>query len=271
MQYDPIKRSLGAVFNKTPLLRIFFYSLLDLLLLRSWHVRKELRKWASSKTPGSRVNILDAGSGFGQYTWFMSGLKLSSSIKAVDVKDEQIADCNGFFAKTSRKGVLFEKADLTVFREPDRFDLILSVDVMEHIAEDEKVFANFYDSLTQEGLLIVSTPSDQGGSDVHEHDHGESFIDEHVRDGYNIDDIQAKLKKAGFSHTEARYTYGTSGQIGWRLSMKYPILMLNSSKLFFIILPFYYVLTFPFALLFNCIDLYSSHPKGTGLLVRAWK
>jgi 2-polyprenyl-3-methyl-5-hydroxy-6-metoxy-1,4-benzoquinol methylase len=271
MQYDPIKRSLGKVFNKTPFLRKLFYKLLDILLLRSWHVRKELRKWASSHAMKGPVNILDAGSGFGQYTYFMSGLDIRSNILAVDVKEEQIADCNEFFNKAHLPFVVFEKADLTTFTRKDHFDLILSVDVMEHIAEDEKVFANFHASLTPQGMLIISTPSDQGGSDVHDHDHGESFIDEHVRDGYNISDIQEKLRKAGFSRTEASYTYGKPGQTGWKLSMKYPIQMLNISKLFFIILPLYYLLTFPFALVFNYFDLHSNHKSGTGLLVKAWK
>jgi len=201
----------------------------------------------------------------------MSGLRLNSSILAVDVKDEQIADCNDFFGRINRKDVLFEKADLVGFIKHDFFDLILSVDVMEHINEDEQVFLNFYHSLSADGMLLVSTPSDQGGSDVHDHDHGESFIDEHVRDGYNITGIREKLRQAGFSRTEARYTYGKPGQLGWKLSMKYPILMLNASKLSFIILPFYYLLTFPFALLFNFTDLHTSHQSGTGLLVKAWK
>ncbi len=271
MQYDPIKRSLGKVFNKTPFLRRLFYKLLDILLLRSWHVRKELRLWARKKAGQGRMNILDAGSGFGQYTYFMSGLSPDTSILAVDVKDEQIADCNAFFNSIHRKNVLFEKADLTAFTKQAYFDLILSVDVMEHIAEDEKVFSNFYDSLAQDGILLISTPSDQGGSDVHDHDHGESFIDEHVRDGYNIGDIREKLSKAGFSRSEARYTYGKPGQLGWKLSMKYPIRMLNASKLLFIILPFYYLVTFPFTLVFNYIDLCTKHKSGTGLLVKAWK
>ena len=43
MQYDPIKRFLGNVFNKSPFLRKTFYGLLDLLLLRALHVHKELR------------------------------------------------------------------------------------------------------------------------------------------------------------------------------------------------------------------------------------
>ncbi|MCX6286766.1 MAG: methyltransferase type 11, partial [Bacteroidetes bacterium] len=86
-----------------------------------------------------------------------------------------------------------------------------------------------------------------------------------------ISDIREKIRKAGFSRSEASYTYGKPGQLGWKLSMTYPILMLNASRLLFIILPFYYLITFPFALLFNYIDLHSKHESGTGLLVKAWK
>ena len=273
MQYDPIKKSLGKVFNKTPFLRILFYKLLDLMLLRAWHVRREIRSWAAGSQPADRNSkryMLDAGSGFGQYTYFLSGLNRFWFVDAVDVKDEQIADCNAFFTRIGRKNVLFEKADLTQFSKPDRFDFILSVDVMEHIADDESVFRNFYDSLTQLGMLLISTPSDQGGSDVHDHEEGESFIDEHVRDGYNITGIQEKLKRAGFTKTEARFTYGTPGKIAWRLSMKYPILMLNTTKLFFILLPFYYLLTYPLAFFCNWLDTRMQHKTGTGLIVKAW-
>jgi hypothetical protein len=120
------------------------------------------------------------------------------------------------------------------------------------------------------GMLLISTPSDQGGSDVH--DDGESsFIEEHVRDGYNIKEIENKLLEAGFSKVEARYSYGSPGKIAWRLSMKYPILMLGVSKLFFVILPFYFVLVYPFAFILNYLDTNTNHPTGTGLIVKAWK
>jgi len=269
MQYDPIKKSLGQVFNKTPFLRVIFYKLIDLLLLRTWHVKKAIKVWTREQS-GKR-NILDAGSGFGQYTYFLSGISKSWFVNAVDVKEEQIADCNRFFFRISRQNVIFETGDLTTYVKPDTYDLILSVDVMEHILEDEKVFVNFYDSLTNNGMLLISTPSDQGGSDVHEHKEDSSFIDEHVRDGYNINEIQEEIRNAGFSKTEARYTYGKPGQAGWKLSIKYPILMLNASKLFFIIIPFYYILTFPIALIFNYFDLHRNHKSGTGLIVKAWK
>lgn len=269
MEYDPIKRSLGNVFNKSPFLRKTFYHLLDLLLLRSWHVHKELREW-SSELRESKIDILDAGAGFGQYSYWMSGKFPKSTILSVDVKDEQVADCNNFFQSIGRKNVKFEVADLTKFVKENSFDLALSVDVMEHILEDVQVFKNIHTSLKQGGMLLISTPSDQGGSDVHEDSDG-SFIGEHVRDGYNIKDIQEKLTLAGFSKVEPRYAYGTPGKISWRLSMKYPMQMLSMSKLFFIILPFYYVLTYPVSFILNYLDTNTSHKTGTGLIVKAYK
>ena len=201
----------------------------------------------------------------------MAKLNKKNNILAVDVKEEQIADCNNFFKKIGWDNrVKFQVADLTKYVNENSYDLVLSVDVMEHILEDVQVFKNFHASMKEGGMLLISTPSDQGGSDVHG-DEDESFIEEHVRDGYNIKEIEDKLKSAGFSKVEARYSYGAPGKISWRLSMKYPIVMLGKTKLFFIILPFYYIVTYPFAFLFNWLDVRGKHLTGTGLIVKAWK
>lgn len=272
MQYDPIKRSLGRVFNATPGFRLLFYRLLNLLLLRSWYIRRELKRWASQQ--GEVADILDAGSGFGQYSWSLSKLGDDYRIFGVDVKEEQVEDCNRFFSKLGKgERVTFRMADLTSFSEPETYDLILSVDVMEHIEEDREVFRNFFRSMTPGGMLLISTPSDKGGSDAHEHssDGVSGFIDEHVRDGYNREEIREKLEEAGFSNIECRYSYGKPGHISWLLSMKFPITMLNKSKLFFVLLPLYYLVVWPFACILNQMDVSMTHKEGTGLIVKAFK
>lgn len=269
MQYEHLKSSLGRFFAGYLFMRKTLYFLLDLLLLRPWHVKKALRKIAS-QFPGD-TSVLDAGSGFGQYTWRMSKMNTRWIINAIDINRKQIEDCNSFFEKTGLSGrVTFHTGDLTALADPDSYHLILSVDVMEHIEEDVLVFQNFYKSLKNNGILLISTPSDKGGSDVHS-DNDESFIDEHVRDGYSIKDISDKLTLAGFRNIEAAYTYGKPGNISWLLSMKYPIKMLNVSYLFFIILPFYYLIFFPVSIILNIFDLYLTHRTGTGLLVTARK
>ncbi|MFM9053081.1 MAG: class I SAM-dependent methyltransferase [Bacteroidota bacterium] len=271
MQYDPIKRSLGNVFNRTPFLRKVFYRLLDLLLLRAWHVHKELRSLTPEVSAGKKnVQVLDAGAGFGQYTYWLNRKHPDWNILAIDVKDEQVADCNRFFSQIGSKNVLFQVGDLTTYVNPEKYDLVVCVDVMEHIEPDVQVFKNYHASMKKGGVLIISTPSDQGGSDVH--GEGESsFIEEHVRDGYNIRDIEEKLRSAGFSKVEARYQYGSPGKISWRLSMKYPIQLLGVSKLFFLLLLPYYILTYPLSYLLNWMDVSLKHPTGTGLIVKAWK
>ncbi len=275
MQYDPIKKSLGKVFNVSPWSRILFYKLLDLLLLRSWHIRKEIKAW--SKKVSGDIKILDAGSGFGQYVYYLSSKNKTWDITGLDVKTEQIADCNSFFAKINRSDrVRFAYADLTKFDQEEMYDLVVSVDVMEHIEDDEGVFRNVYKAMNLGGMMLISTPSDQGGSDAHHHEHEHQdgvtgFIDEHVRDGYNMQEIIQKLKKAGFKDVDARYSYGCPGSISWKLSMKYPITMLNVSKVFFILLPFYYLLTFPISMVLNIWDVRGHHKKGTGLIVKAFK
>lgn len=269
MHYDPVKRQLGAVFNSTPFLRKVFYGLLDLLMLRAWHIHKELRKWATGKRDRS-LTIYDAGAGYGQYSYWLSGLSSKWNIHAVDVKEEQVADCNAFFQKIGRPQVKFNVDDVTTHTNPGAYELVVCVDVMEHILEDERALRCYSTSLKPGGMLIISTPSDQGGSDVHEEGEG-SFIEEHVRDGYNIEDLKAKCLRNGFRKVEAQYSYGSPGKISWRLSMKWPLLMLNTSKLFFILVPFYYVIAYPIAYVLNWMDVSMKHDTGTGLIVRAWK
>jgi SAM-dependent methyltransferase len=267
MQYDPIKKGLGAFFNRSPSLRILFYNLLNLLLLRAWHIKKELKKYRIENA--GIVRVLDAGSGFGQYTYYMMKLSKLWIITGVDVKTEQIRDCNDFIKLIRKENqVNFKVADLTSINEQETYNLILCVDVMEHIENDVQVFRNFIKVLKPGGVVIISTPSDQGGSDVHD-DTPESFIEEHVRDGYNPVEIEEKLRSAGFMKIESKYSYGIPGNISWKISMKYPVSMLSRSKLFYIILPFYYILTFPFTLLLNFLDVNIKHKSGTGLIVKA--
>ena len=269
MQYEPIKDSLGRIFTKSVFLRKIFYVLIDLLLLRAWHVKKVIRRIAPVLP--ENASVLDAGAGFGQYTWRMSTMYKGWRIKAIDLNSKQVEDCNNFIARTDRKErVIFENSDLTMMHDTELYDFILTVDVMEHIKEDVLVFQNFYKSLKNNGILMISTPSDQGGSDVHHHD-DHSFIDEHVRDGYNIEGIRQKLIDIGFRSVSANYTYGPAGGISWKLSMKYPVKMINISYLSFIILPFYYLVAFPVSFILNIIDLYGRIKKGTGLLVLAYK
>ena len=263
MYYDPIKNIFANVIRKFPFLRVLFYKILDLMFLRSWYVRIELSR-LRIKFGRTDINIYDAGSGFGQYTYFMAKKLIPCSILSVDVKEDWVADCKDFFRRKKIENITFKVEDLTIIEHHNNFDLIVCVDVMEHIEEDEKVFSNFYKALKKDGYLLINSPSVFGGSDVHE-DEEESFIGEHARDGYSVEELERKLHPLGFSTYKSKYTYGYWGDKAWRLGIKYPMLMLNLSKLFILILPIYYLFTLPFTLIMMQLDFSSNNESGSGI------
>lgn len=233
------------------------------MFLRSWYVRRELHE-LRNKYEKLEIKVYDAGSGFGQYTYFMAKNLKPCNILAIDVKKDWIDDCKDFFSKKNIKNVSFTTEDLTKINHQNKFDLIVCVDVMEHITEDKKVFNNFYNSLKKGGYLLINSPSIFGGSDVH-HDKEESFIGEHARDGYSKEDLENKLHLIGFSTYKSKYTYGFWGDKAWRLGIKYPMQLLNISKLILIILPLYYLLTLPFTIILMQLDFSSENKTGSGI------
>jgi hypothetical protein len=109
-----------------------------------------------------------------------------------------------------------------------------------------------------------------GGSDAHSDD-DHSFVEEHARNGYGIEEIRNKLEAIGFRVEMIRYTYGRWGTAAWRLGIKFPMLLLNASKGFFILLPLYYLIVLPLVLPMMWLDYITDNKTGTGLNVVAKK
>lgn len=272
MKYDPIKNRLSEILRNTPFLKIIFFKLLGIIFLREWYIRRLLKKELPKIKPD---RILDAGCGFGQYSYQMSKIIPTVSIDAVDLNPEHI-EAFGNFVRKKDLPISVTLQDLTKYQLPKGYDFILCVDVMEHIEADRSVLINYFESLKAGGWLVISTPSDQGGSD-HHHDHDDDdhesygFVDEHARDGYSVSDMHEKLQSVGFENILISFTYGMAGNISWKLSVKYPILILNKSMFFMLLLPFYYALTGLPILFLHQLDTMIQWKKGTGLLVRAQK
>jgi 2-polyprenyl-3-methyl-5-hydroxy-6-metoxy-1,4-benzoquinol methylase len=260
MQYNPIKQILGEFFNKNVFSRILFYRLLHLLLLRPWYVTKQLNSW-SRKRP-KKAHILDAAGGYGHYAYYLSRKNEHWNILSVDINREQVCDCNQFFQKLKRHNIVFKTADLTEFREAGVFDLILCLDVLEFIEDDDKVLENFYNSLCEGGMLLLTTPSLMNTK---------TNITEQVRPGYDRNAMEDKLKKIGFKHVKSRYAVGMFGKTSNFLALVIPVYLINLSRLFLALLPFYFLVLLPIILLCNFLDTVVHVNYGDGLIVNAWK
>lgn len=274
MDYDPIKDRLGGFFWRGPARTRVFFRGLDLVFLRSWYVRRRLRTLMAEMPTDRSVQVLDAGTGFGQYAWWLVSTFPNVDVTAVDVKEEYLSRARGFIGRTRHASrVRFDVRDLTApapAEERGRYDLVLSVDVMEHIEDDRAVFRGFADVLRPGGYAVVNTPSDLGGSGVTE-EGDESFIGEHVRDGYPEAELREKLETAGLRVVGHEYTYGPAGSLAWRLLIKAPIQALNKSWALAPLVALYYLPALPVGLALNALDLAGTHDSGTGHLIVARK
>lgn len=279
MEYDPVKDAIARWVRGRPAPRRLFYAALDWIFLRTWYVHDALERYLgplAARTESEAIDVLDAGSGFGQYTYHVVRRYPEVRVSAVDVKTQYLEDCRSFFREVGLDDrVRWLEGDLTS-EDPQPFDreegyaFILSVDVMEHIEDDQFVLDRFARLLEPGGYLLVNTPSSEGGSDAASTEEA-GFIDEHARPGYDPEVLRERLENAGLRRVESRFGYGPVGSAAWRMLIRVPISLLGRSRWWAPLVALYYLPVLPIGLLLNAIDLCRSNETGTGLTVVARK
>ncbi|MGI6197814.1 MAG: class I SAM-dependent methyltransferase [Candidatus Cloacimonadaceae bacterium] len=260
MQYEPIKDRIASLLSGCACFRILLYRMLDLLLLRQRYVKAAVSKHLQ---PIQKQRVYDAGAGYCQYSWYILEKWQQAKVFALDLKADYIRDFVAWLQPVYRKRFSFTEGDLQSYQPKNRYNLILAIDILEHIPDDMAVLRSFYNCLDEGGKLIISTPSDT--------DEAAKFTAEHVRPGYSMQELVNKLETTGFKIVEQRYSYGFWGSLAWRLSIRNPLKMLNRSKLFLTLLPFYLLAVLPFTVLFNHLDVMTDNESGTGIIVVAEK
>ena len=258
MKYDKVKDKFALAIDKFSVFRKLFYLLLDMLLLRQWYVKREIKKYFSAQKP---LRFYDAGAGFGQYSYFILKKFKKAKVHAVDLKTDYMDSFANYAEEVGWEDFTARQADLTQYSPKESFDLIIAIDILEHIEDDVQVLKIFKKVLKQGGKLIISSPSN--------FDESAKFTAEHVRPGYSKEDICSKLERAGFRIRSFAYSYGKFGQIYWKLTLKIPLSMISKSKILAILLPIYYILFYPVAFGFMLVDYLGKNEIGTGIIVVA--
>lgn len=268
--YDPVKDSFASLIRNSKRLRRVFYFLLDLFFLRSWHIRRVLKKHASKFNKMGEWYLLDAGSGFGQYDRFLLDTFSRVKIESVDVKTQYLQDNRHYFGEEIEKGkILFKEADLLTYSSDKLYDFIICIDVLEHIENDEQVIKNLSNTLREGGIFLMHSPSHYSEEDA---DEDNTFVGEHARTGYSKADIEKKMMEADLLPLKTHYTYGTYGRLSWILTVKWPMLWFTKLGMAAaLILVFYYPFVLPASLLMNYLDLHTKNKKGNGIYAIAKK
>lgn len=106
-----------------------------------------------SRLPGDRLRILDVGGGSG---WLLSTLKNVSPRVAetheVDINERARAEAEA-------AGHVFHCGRVEDFHSDEQFDLILLLNLIEHVADPAAILRRMQGLLSSKGLILIKTPN----------------------------------------------------------------------------------------------------------------
>jgi 2-polyprenyl-3-methyl-5-hydroxy-6-metoxy-1,4-benzoquinol methylase len=112
------------------------------------------------------------------------------------------------------------EADLVSLNEKERYDLVYTVDVLEHIEDCEDMLDRLSKAVIPGGLLFIHTPSLEervwfAASRSAEHNAFREHRtgDDHVHEGFSIAQLTHALERRSFSVIQAKSTFG--GVVAW--------------------------------------------------------
>jgi SAM-dependent methyltransferase len=105
--------------------------------------------------------ILDAGCGRGDYSFYLARRYPHATVTAVDIDEARVDRNRRMATRLGLENVSFETADLVTARFPTLFDLIISIDVLEHITQQEQALRNLAGHLTSNGRVFYHIPTER--------------------------------------------------------------------------------------------------------------
>ncbi len=158
MEYDPVKynrlvESLYAQYTEIKL-PPEYASFIENDMLRLLIRLARYKFVAKQLHPDDKVLEIGCGSGVGSV--FLS--QHCHSVKGIDLKSHEIEEAQSI---NRRSNVDFEVKDFFEFSEETKFNVIVSLDVIEHmpVTEGEKLISRTLRHLHNKGMLVIGTPS----------------------------------------------------------------------------------------------------------------
>lgn len=178
-------------------------------------------RWLQRLLPPVATRVLDAGCGRGIISRMLARRYPNAIINAID-QNEQAQRINQEIAQACHlANCHFRIGDLTTLDSDSEYDLIVSVDNLEHIENDLDVLQRFYRAIQPGGVLVVHVPHYYRRWPVFKWSRNFD-VPGHVRLGYHLPELIERVRKAGFSVPQSGFSYGflenLANNIGYSIS-----------------------------------------------------
>jgi 2-polyprenyl-3-methyl-5-hydroxy-6-metoxy-1,4-benzoquinol methylase len=151
--------------------------------------------------------VLDAGSGTGVFSFELARRFPDASILGIDLEETSIGTCRHISKHLGYGNIRFRQQPIAQLPETNAFDLIVCVDILEHIEDDDESLKVLYRATAPKGLLLLHVPSYYRRYPVFKK-RPNFDVPTHFRIGYKPEEIRKKVLKTGFSIRKMGLTYG---------------------------------------------------------------
>jgi SAM-dependent methyltransferase len=161
--------------------------------------------------PFQPKRILDAGCERADFTYYLARRYPDARVLGVDIDRQFIERYLKVSPKMNLPNLEFELADLAAKKFADKFDLIVSIDVLEHIPDQAAALRNLREALAPGGRAFFHIPTVRERPvpfSSHLHAFHEWSEKEHVARDLTAAEFEEAVRNAGFTVLEARRTFG---------------------------------------------------------------
>lgn len=224
------------------------------LWIRMLYFKHYLRRFP----PEHLESILDAGTGRGTYARFLAKKFPSTKITGIDILPVPE------WSLPKPPNLVFEKADLTTLSENATRDLIVSVDVLEHIQGNSDAIKCFYTALRTGGILYLAVPCEPECMYLFPKAWFSKFHEwekhEHVGEQRPLPELRTLLEETGFKILFSRNTFTFWGIAAWEMET---LLGCSNTRIADVVR----VLLMPIFKLLGFLDLYLPIGSGNNLII----
>jgi SAM-dependent methyltransferase len=207
--------------------------------------------------------IADAGCGRGMITLACARRFPTAEVLGVDLDEDQNRVNSEIAKRAGFKNVQFVTMDAMKLPELGRFDLVISMDMLEHLDDDLGAVKMFCESLGPGGHLLVHVPHLTRNIFGWQRENWMD-IDGHVRPGYTKDELMRLLARGGLHVKTCIYNYNTMETLANDISKLITGARERNKGL--------YALVFPLLLFLSFLgSFYRSQKRGSGLVALAVK
>ena len=209
----------------------------------------------------SGAKALDVGCGHGYALFWLAYRYPQCQFTGLEV-DAKLVEHGRYMAQQLQLSNLsFIHSSALDIDAEDKYDLIFSMDVLEHIKDDVSTLRNIRRALRSDGHLALHLPR--------RHQETWTFLSafrtyttpDHVRDEYTVLEINDKLQQTGFEVEYFRYGYSKWGELAF-----------ESNYLFWrstILRPLTAVILHPLSVWLAYMDIHQDHADGNAFIILA--